>query len=109
MQSVLREGYSADELPGRDPLPEYLDWRDDGCEVAPHCLQCPLPRCRYDEPGGLRGILNESRDAEVLMARARGQTIGQIAVRFGVSRRSVFRILSRAWTAGGRIANGRAR
>ena len=20
----------------------------DGCDVHPHCLSCPLPRCRYD-------------------------------------------------------------
>ncbi len=79
----------------RDALPEQLDWRDDGCEVAPACLECPLPRCRYDEPGGLRGLLNESRDAEVLQARSRGQTIGEIATRFDISRRSVFRILRR--------------
>ncbi len=81
--------------PPRDPLPEYLEWRDDGCEVAPHCLTCPLPRCRYDDPGGLRGLLNETRDAEVVRARALGRPVDEIAARFGISRRSVFRILRR--------------
>ena len=22
---------------------------DDGCEVAPECTKCPLPKCRFDE------------------------------------------------------------
>lgn len=80
-------------IPSRDPLPEYLDWRDDGCEVAPRCLECPLPRCRFDEPGGLRGVLNEARDARVAQARRNGAGIDEIAARFAISRRSVFRIL----------------
>lgn len=24
------------------------NFRDAGCEIAPSCLACPLPRCRYD-------------------------------------------------------------
>lgn len=77
----------------RDALPEHLEWRDDGCEVAPHCLSCPLPRCRFDEPGGLRNMLNTARNQEVLYARRSGMPINAISLRFGISRRSVFRIL----------------
>ncbi len=87
--------------PLRDALPEHLEWRDDGCEVSPHCLECPLTRCRYDEPGGLRGLLNESRNAEVLRARAAGQPVDEIAARFGISRRSIFRIVRHARSAAG--------
>ena len=100
----VRQAGSLVELafrPLRDALPEHLEWRDDGCEVSPHCLECPLPRCRYDEPGGLRGLLNESRNAEVLRARAGGYTVEEIATRFGISRRSVFRILRHARSASG--------
>ena len=43
------------EAPVReDALPENQDFRDTGCSLSPRCLDCPLPRCRYDEPGGAR-------------------------------------------------------
>jgi hypothetical protein len=25
-------------------------FRDTGCELAPRCLECPLPMCKYDDP-----------------------------------------------------------
>ena len=34
-----------------DSLPEYARYRDDGCDISESCLTCPLPRCRYEEPG----------------------------------------------------------
>lgn len=24
--------------------------RDDGCDVSPRCVDCPLKTCRYDDP-----------------------------------------------------------
>jgi hypothetical protein len=48
-----------------DALPEHLEYRDTGCSVSSSCLGCPLPRCRYDMPGGARAILNQARDAEI--------------------------------------------
>ena len=41
----------------RDALPEYVDYRDTGCELAPSCLNCPFIRCRYDYSDGIRGLL----------------------------------------------------
>lgn len=76
-----------------DALPEYTHYRDDGCEVHPHCLSCPLPRCRYEEPGGLRALLNERRDREIVDLRLRGVSVEELADRFGVSRRTIFRVL----------------
>jgi len=80
----------------RDALPEEIDYRDDGCDIHPRCLTCPLPRCRYDEPGGLRAMLNAYRDQQVVALRRQGAPIDQIAERYGLSRRTVFRILSSA-------------
>jgi hypothetical protein len=76
-----------------DSLPEFTRYRDDGCDIHPTCLSCPLPRCRYEEPGGLRALLNESRDREIMELRTRGVSVEQLAVRFDVSRRTVFRVL----------------
>ncbi len=76
-----------------DSLPEHTRYRDDGCEVNPSCLTCPLPRCRYDEPGGLRGMVNSYRDGQMAEMRDNGVPTEVIADRFSVSRRTVFRIL----------------
>ncbi len=78
----------------RDALPEEIRYRDDGCDVHSHCLTCPLPRCRYDEPGGLRAMLNAYRDQQIAALRRDGEQVDQIAERFSLSRRTVFRILS---------------
>ena len=80
----------------RDALPEEIHYRDDGCDIHTHCLTCPLPRCRYDEPGGLRAMLNAYRDQQIVVLRRDGEHVDQIAERFSLSRRTVFRILSSA-------------
>lgn len=80
-----------------DALPENLDYPDTGCNLAPRCLDCPLPRCRYDEPGGARRLLTETRDEEIVRRRATERlSINVLARRYGLSRRSVFRILRKA-------------
>ncbi len=77
-----------------DALPESTRYRDDGCSIHPHCLTCPLPRCRYEEPGGLRTLMNAQRDGRILALKRRGVPVEILAARFGVSRRTVFRIIS---------------
>ena len=76
-----------------DALPEFTRYRDNGCDVHPSCLSCPLPRCRYEEPGGLRALLNKTRDEQIANQRASGVPVAELATRFGVSRRTVFRVL----------------
>ncbi len=88
--------------PREDALPEHLDYRDDGCEVFPSCLSCPLPRCRYDVPGGARAMLNVTRDSEIRRMREEGDLdVDEIASRFRVSRRTVFRVLTLKRSVGG--------
>ena len=82
-----------------DSLPEFTRYRDDGCDVNPSCLTCPLPRCRYDEPGGLTGLLNGLRDREIVALKSRGVAVEEIADTFGVSRRTVFRVLTEKYKA----------
>lgn len=78
----------------RDALPEEIHYRDDGCDIHPQCLTCPLPRCRYDEPGGVRAMLNSYRDRQIAALRREGAPVDQIAQRYNLSRRTVFRVLS---------------
>jgi hypothetical protein len=80
----------------RDALPEHTQYADTGCDVHPSCLTCPLVRCRYDEPGGVRKVSNEDRDLVIVGLLREGVPIDLIARRIGVSRRTVFRALARA-------------
>lgn len=90
-------------VPRADALPEsnreFANWQDTGCEVAPHCLACPLPQCRYDRPGGARAIRNDVRDQAIREAYALttgtpGERVSALTEQFGLSRRTVFRILA---------------
>jgi hypothetical protein len=80
--------------PRRDALPEHTSYADTGCDLHPACLSCPLARCRYDEPGGARKLLSDERDRSIIELRREGRPISAIASRFGVSRRTVFRVLA---------------
>ncbi|MBI4298344.1 MAG: helix-turn-helix domain-containing protein [Chloroflexi bacterium] len=89
-------------MPLIDALPEYYPYRDNGCEVSPSCLACPLPKCRYDDPGWIQREAREKRDGEVLKVRHRDRkTVHQLAKEFGISQRTVHRILSRAGNGNG--------
>ena len=79
-----------------DLPPEYCHYRDNGCDLADSCLNCPLPKCIYDEPGGRQHWLKGLRDRE--MARlfsTERKGIKELAVIFGVSQRTVQRALKK--------------
>lgn len=77
-----------------DALPEHQEYRDEGCDLFASCLTCPLARCRYDVPGGVRALLNRERDQQIrVMRETSGLCVDEIAARFRVSRRTVFRAL----------------
>lgn len=76
--------------PRRDALPENAEYVDSGCSEAPSCLAWPLPQCRYDAPSPR---LHAARDAEIRRLHAEGDRAEVLAKRFGVSKRTVFRVL----------------
>jgi len=83
--------------PVLDRLPESMAFRDTGCDVHPSCLTCPLPQCRYDEPGWRQREERTERDVEIVRMRGRlGLSVEELAMRFGVSTRTVHRILGRS-------------
>ena len=82
-----------------DALPEFTRYRDKGCDVHSNCLTCPLPRCRYEEPGGLRALLNEYRDRQIVSLRRKGASVDELAGQYRVSRRTIFRVLGSRKTA----------
>ncbi len=77
-----------------DLPPEYCHYQDEGCELADSCLNCPLPKCIYEEPGGKQRWLKRLRARE--MARLftnEGKGVKELALMFGVSQRTVQRAL----------------
>ena len=77
-----------------DALPEHSVWRDTGCDVSPSCLRCPLPVCKYDDPGYLERQRIAARQERVRKLRSRGMNVVAIAAELGVSARSVHRDLA---------------
>ena len=67
-------------------------YRDDGCDLAPKCLECPFERCRYDEPVRPRHTVNLARNADILRRLEAGETVQEIAKHYGVTTRAVFRV-----------------
>jgi len=77
-----------------DTLPEHSTYRDNGCDMCGSCLVCPLPMCKYDDPGWLQRENRRSRDEAIMAARSEeGLSVPVIAARFGVSTRTVHRVL----------------
>ena len=77
-----------------DLPPEYCHYRDEGCEFADSCLDCPLPKCIYDEPGGRQHWLKGQRDRELVrLLYVEGKGVMEMALRFGISQRTVQRAL----------------
>lgn len=80
-----------------DALPDRMAFPDTGCELAPSCLRCPLPRCKHDAPGGARRLATDARDREIVLLRTRYRApVHMLAQTYGLSRRSIFRILAGA-------------
>jgi len=76
-----------------DLLPEEIDWRDEGCDVFPSCLNCPLPRCVEEELRGQQRLRMAARNRQMAELRRRGKSVKEIAELFGLSQRTVQRAL----------------
>ena len=81
-----------------DLPPEFCQYRDEGCEFAHSCLNCPLPVCVYDEPGGKTRLFKRKRQAEMAQLFIKeGKNIRELAKIYKVSRRTVQRTLKVAF------------
>jgi hypothetical protein len=76
-----------------DLKPEYCHYKDEGCEYAPSCLECPYPQCLYDEPRGRQQWLKELRNKEINRLFSAGWKVKELALLFGVSQRTIQRAL----------------
>ena len=84
-----------------DAVPEYYQYVDNGCEVSASCLNCPLPQCKYDDPSWFQKHRRIARDHKVWSTmQAEALTVDQVAERFSVTVRTVFRIIRRCRDTG---------
>ena len=75
-------------------LPEHSRFPDTGCPGGCDLsLECPLPVCVYDDPGGRKRARRAVRDRQIVHRREQGELIEEIAAAFGVSKRTVHRVL----------------
>jgi len=76
-----------------DLKPEFCHYKDEGCEYARSCLECPYPQCLYDAPRGHQQWLKEMRNNEIGKLFAAGWKVKELALLFGLSQRTVQRAL----------------
>ena len=75
---------------GLDFPPEYCRYRDEGCELADSCLNCPFPRCVYEFPRGRQRWLKRQRDREMTrLFTTEGMGVKELAQSFDVSQRTM--------------------
>ena len=102
MELELREISRDESEPEKEPtaknesdlLPEYCHYRDEGCEFADSCLNCPFPQCLYDEPRGKQRWLKRLRNREISrLFGGGGWGVKELASLFGLSQRTIQRAL----------------
>jgi len=87
--SLRNENVGAIDLP-----PEYCQYNDTGCEFGETCLNCPLPVCVYEEPGGKQRFVKRKRALEMTrLINSEGKSVKELADIFNVSTRTVQRAL----------------
>ena len=92
-----KEGAPTESVKKPDIRPEFCQYRDEGCELAGSCLNCPFIECIYDEPGGKQVWLRRLRDRAIARLQINeGKKLKELAEMFGISQRTVQRILKKA-------------
>ena len=67
----------------------------DGCDVAPHCLECPLPACKYDDLHYYQQWRADNLRNRIIAMRARGDSIREIALVEQLSERTIYKAIDR--------------
>ncbi|MBN1161704.1 MAG: hypothetical protein JXA17_07155 [Dehalococcoidales bacterium] len=89
----MEEAQERENREPRDFKPEYCNYRDEGCEYAKSCLECPFPQCIYDEPRGRQRWLKKARDKKIRKLYRTGKKVKELSGLFGVSPRTIQRAL----------------
>ncbi len=66
-----------------DLRPEFCCYRDEGCEMADSCLNCPFPRCIYEKPHGRQRWTKKARDREIArLFKSKGKGVNELMLIF---------------------------
>jgi hypothetical protein len=84
---MMTEGYA--------DATEYVNWKDEGCDLYPACLECSLARCVEDEPRGRQKRTFEARNEVMRQMRRQGMSVREIAAVFALGVRAVQRIVQK--------------
>jgi hypothetical protein len=85
-------GNRSDALEG---APGFGAYRDTGCSWYSSCLNCPLPKCRYDDPMQ-RAEKIKTRDTKIYMlVTKKKKKIKAVAVEYNLSTRTIHRIIQK--------------
>jgi|WetSurMetagenome_2_1015567.scaffolds.fasta_scaffold170511_2 hypothetical protein len=88
----INENQEDEEL---DLLPEFCHYQDEGCELAPACLECPFPDCMYQRYRGNLAQVKHLRDKEIVRLHKVEKIDGpELSTRFHISLRTVRRVLA---------------
>ncbi len=82
-------------------LPENMNFFDDGCEITyrgntvllPSCLDCPLPICKFDNPGWIKREVTEKRNQTIAQLNTMDWSPHAIAAEMDISVRTIFRVV----------------
>ncbi len=105
---AMKAEYSIEELYENeyDLPPEFCHYRDEGCDLAASCLNCPFPQCIYEQPGGRQHWLKMIRNREIIRQFTKeGKDIKELALMFGISTRTVQRALGKTLAKGEQSEN----
>jgi hypothetical protein len=91
-RKVENDSENSDSEP--DLPPEYCHYRDEGCELASSCLNCPFDECIYEKRGGKQRWIKRQRAREMVrLFNVEGKKVKELAQMFSVSQRTVQRAL----------------
>ncbi len=78
-----------------DDLPEYIRYKDVGCELHSACLTCPLPVCKEELTQGVQAVRAYMRNLQIQLLRDEGRTVEWIAQVMGITIRGVYKSTAR--------------
>ena len=77
-----------------DTHPEYVKYKDVGCELHSHCLTCPLPVCKEELTKGAQAVRAHMRKLQIQLFRDEGHTVRWIADVMGITVRGIYKSLA---------------
>ncbi len=78
----------------QDTSPEYVKYKDVGCELHSACLTCPLVVCKEELTMGIQDVRAHMRKLQIQLLRDEGHPVRWIADVMGITARGVYKSLA---------------